>query len=268
MGVSVVLLAATATAAAGPFVNIHRFDGNSRAGAEMTYVDFDGNNDSTLLRFDLHGQYIDPGTHLGGYLQLPIGYVTGENAAGESSSDTALGNIEIGGIYIPQLQSQTMALVLHGGITLPTAPDDGSALVGTFAGLLRVHDLYQTLPKGTTIRLGASPMFYSGNVYGRIDIGVDINIDNADNEKADPAVHFNVGGGVWATPEIALTLEVSSLTVIDDQDNDDDNLVNGTLGMRYNAGSVAPYVGITVPLDDDISDIINLGLTIGIDAKI
>ena len=258
------LLAFGGTAAAGPFVNIHRFDGSSKAGGEMTYLDFDGGSqESTLLRFDVHAQYVDPEVGAGGYVQLPIGYVSND-----MDSDTALGNLEIGGIYIPRLQSQTMTLVLHGGVTLPTAPEDESALIGTFAGYLRVHDLYQTIPKGTSVRLGVSPLFHSGQLYGRIDFGVDINLDNASDEKADPAIHFNIGGGAWVSPQVALTLELSSLTVLDDIDNDDDNLVNGTLGARFYAGTVAPYIGVTVPLDNDVSDFINLGLTLGVDVRI
>lgn len=257
---AVLLIAMAGTAAAGPFVNIHRFDSASRAGGEMTYLDLEGPNDVTLLRFDLHAQYVDSSSNAGGYIQLPIGYASGDN-----DSETAMGNVEIGGIFVPRLSSQTMSIVLHGGLTLPTAEDSE---VGVLAGLLRVHDLYQTLPKGTTVRLGVSPLFHSGQLYGRIDVGVDINIDNADDDNADPGIHFNVGGGMWVSREVALTLELSSLTVLDDTDNDDDNLVNGTFGARFYAGAVAPYVGLTVPLDDDINDFINLGVTIGVDARI
>lgn len=255
------------SAAATPFVNINRHDVTSMAGGEVTYVDLDGANDTTLLRFDLHGQYVDPGMGVGGYASVPIAHANGDN-----DSETVLGNLEVGGIFVPKLSNPELRVVLHGGLTLPTAPDAdnlGAAFVGVFAGYARIHDLYQTIPKGTTVRLGVSPIYSAGQLIARLDAGVDINLDSADQmDEADPAVHFNLGVGFWATPEMAVMAELSTLTIFDDTDNDDDSVANAIVGGRFYAGSVQPYVGIIIPLDDDVSEFMNLGLTLGLDAKI
>lgn len=254
------------SAAASPFVNINRHDATSVAGAEVTYVDLDGSNDTTLLRFDVHGQYVDPALGFGGYASVPIAYANGNN-----DSETALGNIEVGGIFIPKLQNPELRLVLHGGLTLPTAPDENNlnaAFVGVFAGYARVHDLYQVIPQGTTVRLGVSPIYSSGQLIARLDAGVDVNIDSSGMDNADPAVHLNLGVGFWATPEMAVMAELSTLTIFDDNDNDDDNVANAIIGGRFYAGTVQPYLGLIIPLDDDISQFMNLGVTIGLDARI
>jgi hypothetical protein len=254
------------SAAATPFVNINRHDHNSMAGGEVTYVDLDGSNDTTLLRFDLHGQYVDPGMGLGGYASVPIAFASGNN-----DSETALGNLEIGGIFVPKLNNPELRVILHGGLTLPTAPDEdnlGAAFVGVFAGYARVHDLYQVIPKGTTVRLGASPIYTSGQLVARLDAGVDVNLDSSDMDTADPAFHLNLGVGFYATPDAVVMAELSTLTIFDDNDGDDDNVANAVIGGRFYAGSLQPYVGLIIPLDDDISEFMNLGLTIGLDARI
>ncbi len=261
------LMLASGTAAAGPFVNIDRQDDTSRAGGELTYlvVDDDGilNDDITLLRFDAHGQYIDPASGAGGYLTVPIGY-----GSGNGESETALGDIEVGGIY--NIKTATdVSIVLHGGLLLPTASDENdSAAIGALSSYLRAHDFYQFIPKGTTLRLAASPMIKSGKVFARLDVGVDLNIDSADDDNADPGIHFNAGVGFWAGETVALTGELSTMTISDDNEGDDDSIANLAFGARFFAGSVAPYLGLIFPLDDDVSDFIDFGITVGLDAAL
>jgi len=260
------LLLAGSTAVAGPFVHIQRFDGESRAGVDMGYGSIDGaTDDVTLLRFDLHGHYVDPGSHFGGYFQVPYAY-----ASGNDDSESAIGDAEIGGIFIPAgLTTADHSLILHAGITLPTAPDElGPALIGAYASVLRVHDLYQAVPKGVSVRFGASPTFRSGNIYARADIGFDVNMDAAGDDTADPAMHVNAGVGVYVTPEASVTAEVASITVFDDTEGDDDNLINGGISFRYNAGAVAPYLGVMVPFDDDVRDDLSFAIIVGAEARL
>jgi hypothetical protein len=260
------LVVASGTAAAGPFVNIDRQDETSRAGGEFTYLVIDDDsvvNDITLMRFDAHGQYIDAASGAGGYLTIPIAY--GSN---DGETETALGDVELGGIY--NIATGTdVGIVLHGGLLLPTADDDfDSAIVGGLSGQLRAHDLYQWIPKGTTLRLAASPTIKSGKVFARLDVGVDLNIDNSSDDDADPGIHFNAGVGVWAGETVALTGELSTMTISDDNEGDDDSIANLAFGARFFAGSVAPYLGLIFPLDDDVSDNIDFGITVGLDAAL
>lgn len=260
------LLLASSTAVAGPFVNIDRQDETSMVGGELTYLLTEDSpllGDLTLIRFDVHGQYVDKNSGAGGYFTIPIAYGSGDN-----DSETTVGNVEVGGIYsIPT--GTGVNIVLHGGLLLPTASDElGPAIVGGLAGVLRIHDQYQWIPKGTSLRLAASPTLTSGKLYARMDAGLDLNLDTSSDDTADPAFHLNAGVGVWAAPTVAISAELSTMTVFDDTEGDDDSLANIAIGARFFAGSVAPYVGFVVPLDDDISDDINFGITVGLDAAL
>ena len=122
-----------ALAAADPehFVTIDRQDDSSRAGAELSYLFLNGNNSTTAMRFDVHGQYVSAMTGLGGYVSAPFGYISGGN-----QSDQALGDIEVGAIYALRMADPDKKLILHGGITLPTEKSSlNSAEIGaaTFA---------------------------------------------------------------------------------------------------------------------------------------
>lgn len=260
------LVLVSGTAAAGPFINIDRQDTTSSVGGELTYLFADESpllGDLTLVRFDLHGQFVDEHSGAGGYATIPIAYGSSDN-----DSETTVGNVEVGGIYnIPT--GTGVNVVLHGGLLLPTASDElGPAVYGGLTGLARIHDYYQWIPKGTTLRLAASPTLTSGKLYARLDAGVDINLDSADEDNEDPAFHINAGIGIWASPKVAITAELSTFTVFDDVEGDDDSLANAAVGARFFAGAVAPYFGFVIPLDDDVNDDIGLGFTVGLDAAL
>jgi hypothetical protein len=238
------------------------------AGGELTFVrpDSDGGfKDTTLLRFDAHGQYISQASGLGGYLSVPFTYASGNN-----DSISSLGDIEVGGLFLPAgIRSSSFMLVLRGGLTLPTASDAfDKAIVGLAGTLTRLTDYYQVIPQGTSLRLGASPIFTSGNLFGRVDLGLDLNLDNSSDKSAHTFLRFNLGGGIWATPDVAITAELSTLTDLDGDNNADNNLANFALGARFRAGTVQPYIGLVLPLDNDVSDDIDFGFTVGVDAPL
>lgn len=255
--------AAEATAAPG-FVNLDRQDAASRAGGDVTYLALDSESDVTLLRIDLHGHYVDPKTGFGGYAQVPIATYFGD---GESGS--AFGNLEIGGIFVPKLKSPEVGVVLHAGITLPTgpSPNDEDGIVGAVAGYLRPADLYQVIPRSATLRLGASPMVRSGKVFGRVDLGLDVNlyIDDGDSEfsqDVDSAAHFAVGGGL-DLGGAAVMGELSVLRIFED---DAESLVVGAVSVRGTGPKIQPYGALSIPLSpDDLGDVIDLGLTAGVE---
>lgn len=252
------------TAAAEPFVHIQRFDDQSRVGADISYYSIDDgllSEELTVLRFDLHAHYVHPTSGAGFYLQVPYGY-----AGGDNDSETALGNLEVGGILIPSALSGPTKLILHGGLTLPTAPDDNSAPVA-LASFSRIHDLYLAVPEGLTARVGASLLYSAGSVFVRGDLGFDVNISAAGNSDPEPAMHLNGGIGVMAGPTVAITGELSTLTVFDDND-DNSNVMNAGIGARFFAGSLQPYLGLVIPLDDEINDIMDFAVVVGLDARI
>lgn len=247
----------TEPARAPGFATLLRQDANSRAGADMTYFVFDGDSDTTLLRFDLHGHYVDPVSGAGVYAQVPITF-----ASGDGDSETVLGGVELGGIYIPKLSSPNIGLVLRGGITLPTAPDDLTSLIGYLATFMRPVDIYAQLPKSSTLRLAASPILRSGQFFARADFGIDINIYMDEGDTVDPGLVIDVGAGI-DLGGAAITGELTTISVTGD---DGDSLTSAAVSAR-GTGTVQPYGALLIPIDDDVSDAFDLGLLVGVEGR-
>lgn len=246
--------------AAPGFSLIERFDRISRAGGDFTYYFLGGNSsDASIVRLDVHAHYVKADTGWGGYLQLPVVIVTGD------SSEAGIGNVELGGIYLPKLSTSGVELVLHAGLTLPTADDGVDALAVLVAGRLRPTDLYATLPRSSTLRLGVSPLFRTGKVFARLDLGMDLNLyATADNEHA-PAFHLNLGGGAIIGAGVAIMAELSMLTISGDNG---DSFAVAAVSVRGDMPGVQPYAALLLPLEDDVSDFIDLGLMAGLEAKL
>src|SRR5215510_14724592 len=76
------------------FVTIDREDAASRGGVEAAYVRLKDDPNTTLLAFDAHAHYVDPGTGLGEYATIPAGYATGGGL-----SENAVGDGELGWVF-------------------------------------------------------------------------------------------------------------------------------------------------------------------------
>lgn len=240
------------------FVTMLRQDANSRAGADLTYFVLDSDSDTTLLRFDLHGHYVDPASGAGVYAQVPIAYATGGG-----DSETALGGVELGGIYIPKLSSQDIGVVLRAGLTLPTASEDDAGLIGLIATFMRPIDVYGQFPKSSTLRLGVSPIIRSGQFFARADLGLDINVYVDEGDTLDPALVVDVGAGI-DLGGAAITGEITTLAITGD---DGESLTSAALSVR-GTGRVQPYGALLIPVDDDVSDTFDLGLLAGIEGRL
>lgn len=251
------------------FVQIDRYDATSVAGGDFTFISLDddvtgGNDDLTLLRFQLGGRYVDPRSKLGAYINLPISY-----ASGNDESLTGIGNLELGGIMLPKIGDGSTALALHAGVTLPTGSDGDEAFANAFSSIARPQDVFLAIPEGMSLRLGASPMFRNGNLFGRIDVGVDLNLNNGEGNEADPVIHVNAGLGV-DLGSAALMGELSNVYVSSDNDADfSDKLLNVfALSARFSTGNAMPYVSLLIPLDDNTTSALDLAITAGLEARL
>jgi hypothetical protein len=249
-------LAAAPAAAAPGFLTMDRQDEESRFGGELSYLILDDSIDATALRMELHGQYAMP-SGFGVYGMFPISYLSGDG-----DSFTGVGNLEAGAFYLPRMASPSFKLAIKAGLTLPTAPDDEDAFANLAAIGARVNDLALVIPKGITLRIGASPMLRSGQFFGRLDAGLDINLDAAGENNVDPLIHLNVGGGI-DFGSASLTGELVNVFSTDD-DIADSSVSVIAIGVRGVVGSVRPYAGVSVPLDsDDFAS--DAAITVGVD---
>lgn len=238
------------------FVTTLRQDGVSRAGADLTYLSLEESGNTTLLRLDLHGHYVEPASGIGGYAQIPLLLVNGPD-----DSETVLGGVELGMIYIPKLATPGFAVVLRGGVTLPTVEDDTFAFAGLVATYLRPTDLYAQIPRSSTLRLAASPMFRSGPMFVRLDVGADINVYNDGGDTVDPGVLLNVGVGL----DLGTMAVMTELTTIAVTGDSQDAISAAAISTRFRAWVVQPYAALLFPVDDDAGDAFDGGLLVGLE---
>jgi len=217
---------------------------------DFAYVAYDEapGTDNTVMGLAIGGQYVSP-LGLGGYLTIPLSFLSVEDQFGiTDDSELALGNIEIGGLWSKYFDPHA-AIVLHGGIALPTAGNEGLAAFQALASSPRYGDLVQRVPESTWFRLGLSPMGRSGLLFWRADIGLDLALDE-DASDLSPVFRINVGGGV-DLGSAHLLAEFVTNVVDDDRNNDDDVTSTLALGARFISGNVRPGIGVILPVNFD-----------------
>lgn len=251
------------------FVGIDRLDGTSRAGLDATYLEPNMMDSSgpkpRLMRLNAHLSYVDQRLGLGGYVMVPFAQVrTGDGATERTTS--ALGDVELGAIYVARLPSANVGLVLHAGITAPTGEDN---LAGFITGAIALSELYNGLPSGTTAKLGVSPMFRYGNLFARLDLGGDWNIDSK-NATVGTGLHYNAGLGVDLGPA-AVMVESQNMSLLKIEGNGGTargvTLNSMVVSMRANLRAVSPYLGVIIPVENDTSELIDLAVTLGTDLR-
>ncbi len=276
--------AASADDAPGPapaFVTLDRGDSTSRVGIEASYEIpntsgvTDGASD-TVLRFEAHGQYVDPEFHVGGYAMIPITYLNTSDQ-GQSQSATGVGDAEIGALYVPHIPvdpGDNFALVLRAGITVPTGTtSDNGGLANIIGSVSRLTDFYLAAPKGTSLRLAVSPLWRAGLVFARADIGIDINLDNSTSMTSDKVVRLNAAVGL-DLGQVSLSLESVNLYDVA-QDNETTGATTGeqwinegAVAGRFRSGIYEPYAAVVFPLDHDSHQFIDASLTVGLDVRL
>ncbi len=236
-------------------------------GFGLGYEIWDGDTpgDPTILGFDVSAHVVsDAGA--GGYVVLPLSYLSyADTVIGplviEGESEVALGNIEVGGLYVSPL-GRRADLIVHGGLALPTADDDGVGAFQALASVPRYGELAQRIPNATWLRLGVSPMGRGGPVFWRVDVGLDLMLDDGDGMAADisPIFRVNLAGGIdLGKADLSAEL-VTNITDPEDPDADE-SASTFTLGVRFQGESVQPGFAIVVPVGfDDLADNLELAL--------
>jgi hypothetical protein len=235
----------------------------------------------TALRFDAHGQYVDPASGFGGYGQFPIGY-TNSSAPGSSSS-TAVGDLEIGGLFVPHLVSHGFAFVFRLGIALPTGSTSFSdalrndytyyAFTNAYTFLTRLSDFYLWVPDGISLRSAASALWRSGMFFARVDVGGDVNLSDQDNYTAGKDLRMNVGAGVAFGP-VSLTAESTNLYNGRSSVFDSQWLDTGALAVRVRTGPADFYAAVVLPLENEsheplfVETTFDAAITLGVEGRL
>jgi hypothetical protein len=245
---SICLLLATAAHAqrAPDMATLDRGDGISKIGIEGAFSSIDTPFYDAALRLELGGQYVtDSG--FGFYGALPLSKSFGDAPEPPPQPATALGNLELGGLYVIT-KSPRLSWVFRLGVALPTASDDGDGVATNFyATWPRLTDAALAVPNAWYVRFGFSPLIYVDRLFFRFDLGFDIGTD--DDDLADEFLRLNLGGG-YDFGKVALSLELANLYDLDDYDEDDDWVHTLAVTLRFMLEKYQPFISLGAPIDD------------------
>jgi hypothetical protein len=261
----------------GPtFATMDRQDGTSFVGLQLAYTplaqtagrdpDVQG---LTAVRLDLYGQYVLR-SGLGFYGILPASHLFAEVLADE----TALGNVEAGGLYVLS-PGGAFELVVRGGVTFPTADDHGQGglLTGIDANRLsswaRLTDFAQTWPETSWARVAVSPIFQRNGLVLRADLGVDSAAATPDDDPG-PILRANLGGGLDAG-DLALLIETVTIATPDQEPflEYEDLVHTLSFSLRLRVGRLQPSLAVGgVPFNDSIKDYLEWFLIAGLQASL
>lgn len=254
------------------FHSVDRLTPQTTFGFELGFESVDSDNGAfldTAIGFDVSGHFVsDMGA--GGYVVIPLSYISVDPPIIEGDSETMIGNIEVGGLYAAEVGQRTDVL-FHLGVALPTASDD-ELIHGyqPFASTPRYGDLVQRWPNSTWLRLGVSPMGTFGPMFYRVDLGLDLMLDDDDDTGADisPVLRVNLAGGV-DFGQVDATVELATNVTDPDDDNADETASTLAIGARFDAGTVFPGLALIFPVGfDDLGDAIDLAVAVSLTARI
>jgi hypothetical protein len=259
LGCALVALVGTPGRAAAQFATLDRQDTGTEVGATFDYmfVNHDREPGTSAFRFDVYGQFVDPGSGFGGYLQLPITHdavnvdVTPFQIRG---SATGVGDLELGGIYVIRARRPDTRFVLHAGLTLPTNPAaNDQAFASELGGLARITDYAQVIPNGTTFRVGFSPIWHRGNLVARIDLGIDLNLAIASGHNALPPLLKLNGGLGFENDAFSIMGELTNTFITGDAVDGGARTLNevGVTARFFLGSGTSLSAGLVLPLEDD-----------------
>ena len=259
LGFALVALVGTPGRASAQFATLDRQDTGTEVGATFDYlfVNHDQEPGTSAFRFDLFGQFVDPASGFGGYLQLPITHdaVNIDVAPFQiRGSATGIGDLELGGIYVIRARRPDTRFVLHAGLTLPTNPSaNDEAFASERGGLARITDYAQVIPNGTTLRIGFSPIWHRGNLVARIDLGLDLNLAIANGRNALPPLLKLNGGLGFENEAFSIMGELTNTFITGDAVDDGNRTLNeaGVTARFFLGSGTSLSAGIVLPLEED-----------------
>jgi len=243
---------------ASPFVTMFHQDGGTKVDIDAAYMFANSDAPTTvtkLYRGDLFAEYVDPSNGLGGYVTIPFIHSTDAMTTKDS-----LGGLEVGGVLVRKLDAGT--IVGHAGLVLPTISSQDSSVIGLSGSVMRIPEVYATLPDAVSLRIGVSPLFHTGSVIVRLDVNVDLNVSET-NETEKPGFEVDAGIG-YSSGLVAIMAEITNVVIIGDYAGL--TLDVGAISARFDLGKLKPYVAVSIPLDDDARQIMSAGVTVGLSA--
>jgi hypothetical protein len=262
LGISAVLLVvgSTANAQRAPdTATMDRGDGVTRIGFDfgLTLADKPPAPYDAALRVEAYGQYVT-NSGLGIYGSLPVAHSFGGDGPPMPDDATALGNVELGGLYV--LSGDSLSWVFRGGVALPTASDSVDGVpTNAVPTPPRLTDTALARPDALYLRFGTTPLVHANKLFLQADLGADVGIGIGDGSKPDHFLRFNLGGGI----DLGF-LELVNLAQIDDDDDNEQFVHALSFTMRFMGKALQPVIAVGSPLDDSGRAQVKLYAAVGI----
>lgn len=199
----------------------------------LDYVHLEGLSTS-LLGLQLGAQHITA-LGFGGYVALPLAF-----AVGDGDSEGAVGNLELGGLYVIR-SAGGPDVYLRGGFALDTADDTGALAVPTVTAVPRLVDALPTGLATSWIRSGGGVRGRTGGfVYGGA-LSVDIPLDSG---AGGPDAFLGFAASLGAElPEIGVSVGVALIQAFGGGGGGDDSLLGANLVADVPVGPSARLFG-------------------------
>lgn len=236
-------------------MTMDRMDATARFGLQLGFLKLDGVDldEGFILRPEIYGQTLLPGSLLGVYGQIPFTWLVdfdGDDRLGN-------GNLELGGFY---LLGGSANIILRGGLSIDMASDDVDAVLNGISTWERLTDTVGIIPNTTALRLSASTVRQLDVLFYRVDFGFDFLLDSPADEYTFLRANIAVGARL---PSVDLTAELVNLAGL----GGDESLANKffhtlALGLRTR-GQTQFHLGMVFPLDEEIRGdvwIVSMGL--------
>jgi hypothetical protein len=179
----------------------------------------------SLIALNLHIQHVTP-MGVGGYLSLPIAY-----ARGDSESETALGNLQLGGLYV--IRGRNFDAYVRGGLALKqSATDEDFGFLVPLANYVpRLGDAFATGFGTSWARAGAGLRLTSDSLVIGGATGLDYAFD-ADDSDIDASLSlFHLSGSIgFVQPGFSLAVGATVVRALDESSDDDSLIVIHTMG--------------------------------------
>lgn len=238
---ALVLLARPARAQ--QFVTLDRQESGLVATLQTDLVLYDtfARDDILFVRSDLFVQGTWAGW--GGYVTVPMAFVP-------KLDITTMGNMEVGALWDTELP--LLSLTVRLGVTLPTAnggPDETLAL--GLAQWARVTDFLSAVPDAIAVRPGVSFRLPAGILFGRGDIGIDLQFPiGEDASSLTTFFRANVGVGLrWEWFSSTFDYTTAAPITKGDVDFSQGTFVHSAaLSVRLHFPWISPFVAVSLPL--------------------
>jgi hypothetical protein len=250
----IVAAIAAADARADPFLTLDPASDRSQARLDTAYEawrpDQGGNIPvAWVVALDLDAEYLTRRGY-GGYVAIPVTIDTQDAPA--APVRTTLGNLEAGGVLVRR-PAEGLAIVVHGGVALPTASqEDASALFAQAGAFPRLGDFVRRYAYNTWGRLGASVLVRRGVFEARVDLGGDLSLRETPGIwrglDLTGVLHAGLGVGVDAGPVTAAVEAVTDHFLWPWSRANDTDESTAALSLSSLIGRAVPGVALVLPL--------------------